>query len=257
MRYAKLLLRLKNEGELNFSAIPKKLLQELLDEELVQIKTLSPSKKKVQITPAFHSYYATLEQQLKATTRAELAKANSDTKRKKISPQDGLYIAGDVVVNEIDLSLLEKGALFLKEIPDIAQDILIVGVENFENLIYYREQLSLFRQKRVLFVFRNSKMLEFLARRKNPIIYFGDFDLAGVAIYLNEVKKSAPNAEFFLPKNIESLIKERGTRAFYTTQLKQYKNLTTTDKRLQNLIDTIHKYQKTLEQEFFIGEYYG
>jgi hypothetical protein len=170
MRYAKLLLRLKNEGELNFSAIPKKLLQELLDEELVQIKTLSPSKKKVQITPAFHSYYATLEQQLKATTRAELAKANSDTKRKKISPQDGLYIAGDVVVNGIDLSLLENGALFLKEIPDIAQDILIVGVENFENLIYYREQLSLFRQKRVLFVFRNSKMLEFLARRKKQDI---------------------------------------------------------------------------------------
>jgi hypothetical protein len=251
MRYAKILLRLKNEGELNYSIIPKKLLQELLDEELVNIKTLSASKKKVQTTPAFHSYYATLEQQLKATTRAELAQANSNTKQKKISPQDGLYIAGDVVVNKIDLSLLDNGALFLKEIPNIAEDILIIGVENFENLIYYKQQLYLFRQKRVLFVFRNQKMLEFIANIKNKIIYFGDFDLAGVAIYLNEIKKNAPNTEFFLPKNIEFLIKKNGRRELYIKQIQKYKNLTT-DTKIQKLIDIIKDNQKVLEQEFFI-----
>jgi len=252
MKYAKTLLRLKNERELNLSRLPKTFLQELLDEELVEVRSISASRKKVRVTKAFDEYYNNLEQILSATTRAKLTQANSDTKRKKISPQDGLYIAGNVVVGGIDLALLQEGALFLKELPKIEQDILIIGVENFENLIYYKEQLYLFKRKKVLFVFRNKKMLEFLSKVTNEIIYFGDFDLAGISIYLNEVKKRAPKAKFFIPKNINKVIKEKGSSKLYEKQINKYKNLTSSDSEMQILIETITQNQKALEQEFFI-----
>jgi len=254
MRYIKTLLKLKKERTLNYSSIPKKLLQDLLEEELIQIESSSSSRRKVSVNSAFDIYYKDLEKIQTAQTRAELILAKTDTKNKKISPQDGLYLCGNIFINNIDLNLFEDSALFIKSIPKIENDVLVVGVENFENLIYAKKQFYLFEEVNILFVFRNKKMLEFLETLENRIIYFGDFDLAGIFIYLNEILKRAKYAKFFLPQNLEYYIDEYGSKELFQKQINKYKNLITKDRKLQNLIEFINKKHKVLEQEFFIKE---
>jgi len=255
MRYIKTLQRLQEERSLNYSLIPKKLLQELLDEELVKVEYISGSRRKVVATSLFDKHYGDLEQIASAQSRAELTKAKVNTKKKKISPQEGLYLNGNIVINGVDLSCLQKSALFVKELPKIKSDVVIVGVENFENLVYAKEQFKLFKDiKKFLFVFRNKKMLKFIEEIENRIIYFGDYDLAGIFTYKNEIQKRVKDAEFFFAENLEYCIKEYGDKKLFEKQINKYKNLQIEDIKLQNLIDFINKEQKVLEQEFFIEE---
>jgi len=88
---------------------------------------------------------------------------------------------------------------------------------------------------------------------ENRLIYFGDFDLAGIGIYLNEIKVRNNNIELFIPKDIEELLNKFGSSKLYKKHYSKYKNLKSSDKTIQNLIDTIHKEQKSLEQEWFLG----
>ena len=254
MRYIKTLLKLKTSRELNYSSVSQKLLKELLDEELVSIKRSTGIRRKVYVTEAFDAYYDTLEKIDVAQTRAELIQAKTDTKRKKISPQDGLYLSGNIILNGINLHSFEESALFMKHCPTIESDVLVIGVENFENLIYAKTQFRLFEAKKLLFVFRNKKMLEFIKNLQNRIIYFGDFDLAGISIYKNEIQPRAKNVEFFLPQNVDYFIEKYGSKKLFEHQINKYKNLTVEDEKLQALIVFIDAKQKVLEQEFFIKE---
>ena len=252
MKYIKTIQRLKKDKEVNYSIVPKKLLRHLLSEELISVKHISASKKKVIVNNSFFIYYANVDDIDKASTRAELTKAKTDSKIKRIKPQDGLYIAGNCMVNNINLSLFVKSAMFLKELPEIDDDILVIGVENFENLIYAKEQFYLFEDKKILFVFRNKKMLEFFQNLNNNIIYFGDFDLAGISIYINEILPRNKTIKFFLPKEIKNYITEYGSKKLYEKQINKYKNLTSNIKEIEELIDFINAKQQALEQEFFI-----
>jgi len=252
MRYIKTLLKLKEQKELNYSQVPKSLIQELKTENLIEIKTLSANKKKILIKEQFYTKYKNLEDIQKATSRSELVKTNSHTKAKKISPQDGLYLNGNCKIGDIQLPIFTNSALFLKEFPKITKNILVVGVENFENLIYFQSQLKYFQEKNILFVYRNSAMLRFIDSIENKIIYFGDFDLAGISIYLNEICKFNKDVTLFVPNNIEELIKNNGSSELYKNQFAKYKNLSTKISIIQNLINIINKNQKSLEQEYFI-----
>jgi len=254
MRHIKTLQKLRDRGELSFSEVPKTLLKELIDEDLVFVKNLSPTRKKVKIKDQFLDYYLNLDEIQNATCRAELILAKSDTKKKKISPQDGLYIAGRCKVDGVCLPTFEKSALFLKELPSLEKNTLVIGVENFENLIYFEKQLRFFREEDILFVYRNKKMLELFEKINNTIIYFGDFDLYGIRIYEQEILPRNKDIEFFIPTNIEKQISDFGSQELYTKQLDRCKNLLSSSEKIQNLINTIHKHQKSLEQEFFIVE---
>jgi len=255
MKHLKTLLKLKEYGELNYSTVPKTLITLLKDEMLIDIITLSSKRKRVVVKEQFYKVYKDIENIYDATTRKELIHANTHTKAKAIAPQDGLYINGNCEIENVKLPLFNNSAIFLKEFPKISKDILIIGVENFENLVYFQSQVKFFQNKNILFVYRNSSMLRWFESFKNlenEIIYFGDFDLAGVDIYLNEILPRNKNISFYIPKNIEKLIEQHGTNELYKNQLNRYKNISSTIKSIQNLIDTIHKNQKGLEQEFFI-----
>ena len=84
-------------------------------------------------------------------------------------------------------------------------------------------------------------------------MHFGDFDFAGIAIYLNEYKRQLEKkALFFVPKNIEDLIKINGNRKLYNEQNINFKVERINEENLLKLIKTIHKYRKGLEQEILI-----
>ncbi len=253
MRYLSTLLKLKTQKELNYSVLPKALVTQLLDEGLIEIKTLSANKKKVLAKEQFFIAFKNIEKIQNSMTRADLIGAKSDTKIKKVSPQDGLYLNGNCKISNITLPIFENSALFLKDIPSISKDILIVCVENFENLIYFKSQLRLFRDEDILFVFRNSAMLKFIEEIENEIIYFGDFDLAGINIYQTQILTRNNSIKFFIPKSIENDLDNYGTKKLYMKQYELFKNIKSEDKKIQNLIDMIHKKQKVLEQEYYIN----
>ena len=251
MRYLKTLLKLKQNRELNYSSIPKILLEDLLSEGLVEVVGLR--RKKVVVNQYFDEAYKDIKPIEEATTRSDLAKLK-DTKLKKISSQDGLYLNGRCQLGSICLPIAQDSALFIKDIPSIAKDTLIVVVENFENLLYCNATLKLFREDDILFVYRNKKMLELISVVENQIVYFGDFDLAGVAIYLKEILPRNPSIKLFIPYNIEQLLYDNGSSRLYQKHFSKYKELQTDIKEIQHLIETIHKTQKSLEQEYFIDE---
>jgi hypothetical protein len=89
----------------------------------------------------------------------------------------------------------------------------------------------------------------------NNYLHFGDFDFAGIGIYLNEYKKYlADRATFFIPENIESFIPEYGNKDLYDKQKINFEIQSISETELLHLLEIIGKYKKGLEQEIFILE---
>lgn len=252
MTHIKTLLKLKEQGELSYSQLPKALLKQLSDESLVDIKILSATRKKVIAKEQFYEIYKDIEKLDASTTRADLSKLATHTKSKHISPQEGLYLSGRCMIENVQLPLFKNSSLFLKEFPKLLASTLVVVVENFENLIYFESTLNYFKGDDIIFIFRNSAALKFIQTIKNEIIYFGDFDLAGIEIYQNQIVPRNLNIKLFIPDDIENLMINHGNSKLYKDQYNKYKNLKSKDTKIQTLINTINKYQKTLEQEWFI-----
>ena len=247
MQYLKTLLKLKQNKELNYSQIPKKLLQTLKEEGLINI--IGTSKKKVVINEYFNIVYKDIEKISSANSRSELSKI-SNSELKQISPMSGFFVNGICKLDNIILPIASKSALFLKKLPKIEQNITVVVVENFENML---SPTNIFDKKDILFIYRNKALLDILQDLDNEIFYFGDFDLAGVSIYLNELLVRNKNIKLFIPKDIKMLLDKFGSHKLYKKQFAKYKNLKSDIKEVQDLIDTLHSTQKSLEQEWFIN----
>lgn len=155
------------------------------------------------------------------------------------------------------LSPQEGTAVFIQS-PDkfrITNDILIVGIENGENFRQIRRQRNLFGDRKTLFVSRypqSADLRNWLANIPNSYLHFGDFDLAGIHIYLTEFYKYLGNrASFFIPDDLEERLKN-GNGTLYNKQYARYKDMTLTDPRLLPLVEMIHRYRKVYEQEGFL-----
>ena len=144
---------------------------------------------------------------------------------------------------------------------EIPEDVLIVGMENAENFMLIRKQKylfdSLYPNKRILFVSRYpqnalSDLREWLLRIPNHYIHFGDFDLAGIHIYLSEFYAYlGDRASFLIPGDIEERLRE-GNARLYDQQYEKFKDVTVSDARVQPLVDMIHCYCRGYEQEGYI-----
>ena len=139
----------------------------------------------------------------------------------------------------------------------IPEDVVIVGIENGENFQNIRAQKYLFEGMKVLFVSRypQSKDLRtWLQSIPNHYIHFGDFDLAGIHIFLTEFYTYlGERAEFQIPTDVEERIAS-GSRMLYDAQYSKYKSMDVADKRLQVLVEMIHRYRRGYEQEGYIKE---
>ena len=91
-----------------------------------------------------------------------------------------------------------------------------------------------------------------LLRIPNRYVHFGDFDLAGVHIYLSEFYAYLGNrSSFLVPSDIEERLDE-GNAALYNQQYARFRNMAVTDVRLQPLVNMIHHYRRGYEQEGYI-----
>ena len=141
----------------------------------------------------------------------------------------------------------------------IPSDVIVVGIENPENFRFIRQQRHLFESclpgKRLLFVSRypqSTDLRKWLLGIGNPYVHFGDFDLAGIKIFLSEFHRYLPErSSYLIPSDIEERLKNGSTERF---QGNYYENrhLSSDILELQALIDLIMKYHKGYDQEGYI-----
>ena len=138
---------------------------------------------------------------------------------------------------------------------------LVIGVENMENFLKIRNHGSLFdncltnTETEIIFIARyafSSDIFRWLEQIPNRYIHFGDFDLAGIDIFLNQFKSHVGDrGSFLIPSDISSRI-SRGSRKRYDEQFLKYSHLTAADASLSNLIALIHRYRRTYDQEGYV-----
>lgn len=195
--------------------------------------------------------------------RSEQVKVVGNSKLKKTRAFRGFLIN---CVTPIEATLCDeplilqpaKGtSVFLEDFEHfrVAGDVVVVGMENGESFQSIRDQQYLFEGMKVLFVSRypqSNDLRSWLQVIPNRYIHFGDFDLAGVSIFLTEYYSYlGDRAEFFIPADVEKRI-ENGNRLLYDIQYDRYKNMTVADRRLEPVVEMIHRYKRGYEQEGYI-----
>ncbi len=141
----------------------------------------------------------------------------------------------------------------------IPSDVIVIGIENMENFRMIHRQQALFKNTigthRCLFVSRypqSADLRSWLQTIPNRYIHFGDFDLAGIHIFLSEFYAYlTERSSYLIPADIEQRL-ACGSTARYDDQYQRFKNLSTSIPELQQLIEIIHRHHRCYDQEGFI-----
>ena len=151
------------------------------------------------------------------------------------------------------------------EIFTIPDDVTVIGIENMENFRMIRKQRHLFEEylhrhrlpQKALFVSRypqSSDLRKWLTSISNKYLHFGDFDLAGIHIFLSEFQKylGEERTYYLIPDDISSRLKHGSTKR-YDDQHLRIKEINTDVEELQQLIDLINRERKGYDQEGYIN----
>ena len=146
----------------------------------------------------------------------------------------------------------------------IPEDGVVIGIENMENFRMIRRQRTFFDKylhdhglsDKVLFVSRypqSTDLRKWLCTIPNHYLHFGDFDLAGINIFLFEFQQylGKERSSYLIPDDIESRLKS-GSRKRYDGQCNRFKDIKSDILELQQLIDLIHHERKAYDQEGYI-----
>lgn len=143
----------------------------------------------------------------------------------------------------------------------IPRDVVVVGIENMENFRKIRRQKSLFDkylgdgERKILFVSRypqSADLRSWLKSIPNNYVHYGDFDLAGIHIFLTEYHEHlGSRSSYLIPDDIESRIAHGSVRR-YNDQYLKYHQVKTGIPQLQALVDLIHRHRRCYDQEGYI-----
>lgn len=199
-------------------------------------------------------------------TKDEIVENNNSTKaRSDTKSFGGLMITSfnplDVIINDVNVKLypIEGTSTFIHSVSTLKlpEDIIVVGVENPETLWYIKRYEHLFdTSKKYLFLLIKNINTSFertwLETLQNEYLHFGDYDLAAISIYINEIiprLKMCKKYAYFKNDKIYSYTKNNSTRELYSKQANKYKNLKSDDAEVQELINHIRNNKRSLEQE--------
>jgi len=272
----KLILLLSGE-KIPFSKLKNEVIDLMIGNGILNVQILGRSKKLVYLSnkellvPFLVNHFGinNLENYINGYLNVELSRAeaieiSSNSKLKSIRTFKGFlvncYEPVECVLNNRVISIEpQKGTFtfiydYLTFTP--SPDITIVGIENPENFRQIQRQRKLFENILPLFVSRypqNKDLVRWLETIPNDYLHFGDFDFAGLNIYMNEYKKHLKDkSSFYLPANIEKLLSTRGNRDNYTNQTIQFDVQLVDEENVLILLRLIEKYRKGLEQELLI-----
>lgn len=279
---AKKLLLLENGEKIPASRLKHPIIQDLIAEGILhrpgRVKSAIQISDKEQLKLFLQNHFGIndLHRYIDAhekedLTRAELTSVAANSKLRSIRTFKGFLIncyepIEATLDNESIIIKPKEGTFtfiydFEKFVP--AQDITIVGIENSENFRHISKQKYLFKNQRMLFVSRypqnqSKDLIKWLQTIPNSYLHFGDFDFAGIGIYINEFKKHLhAKACFFIPDNIDNLIKKSGSKKRYDEQKINFDINEIMEENISKLIACIHRHKKGLDQEIFINERAG
>lgn len=275
------------------SSLRKELADELLDERLLTVcangsrrtyRAISPAALRDFLCSRYEEYRAFgtsdgLEPEGGApsgvNSRAQQAAATGNSKIVGVRSCPGFPVncyepvccslgGKEIVINPSDGSFMFIADWRSFRIPS---DVMVVGIENMENFIEIRRQRVFFeeyiarffpemREAPLLFVSRypqSEDLRAWLRNMPNRYIHFGDFDLAGISIFLNEFRKYlGDRASFLIPDDIGERLSV-GSRERYDIQYPRFKTLTAEIPELSELITMIHRYRRCYDQEGYIA----
>lgn len=277
---AEKLLKLSLGESIPSSLAKHSLIDDLVTEGIIERQGRIQKTLLVPNNKALHTYlqnkcsindlrlYIQVSKKKEQVTRAELVAATSNSKHTGVRSFKGFLIncyspiIATVNAKKITLNPIDGTFQFIYDFEDftISPDITIVGIENPSNFRHIEKQRYLFKNIKPLFISRypqnqSKDLIKWLKTIPNHYMHFGDFDFAGIGIYINEFKKHlADKASFFVPDNVEDLIKEFGNKERYDRQKINFITKTISETKLLKLIDTIHTWSKGLDQEILIDE---
>ena len=256
------------------SKLSCKLLDELMAEGLLLVATRGSRKTyRARDTEALKRYLIDKDESyriLEATvtdSRASLAVETGNSKLLNVRSCPGFP------VNSYEpITCLLRGNVFVVNPPDgsfvfiddwkhfsVPEDIVVVGIENMENFRMIRQQRKMFESllgvKSLLFVSRypqSTDLRNWLKSISNRYVHFGDFDMAGISIYLTEFQKYlGDRASFLIPSDLEQRLSQ-GSYVRYNAQYGKFHTLHCSDKNIQSLLELINKYCRCYDQEGYI-----
>lgn len=274
---AEKLLQLSQGESIPSSLAKHSLIEDLVLEGIIERKGRIQKTLLVPNNKALHTYLQSkcsindLQQYIQISkkqevTRTELVAATSDSKHSGVRSFKGFLvncyspIQATLDEKQITVNPVEGTFQFIYDFEKfiISPDIIIVGIENPSNFRHIDKQKYLFSDIKPLFVSRypqnqSKDLIKWLQTIPNNYLHFGDFDFAGIGIYLNEFKNHLTDkTSFFVPDNIDELLKEFGNKKRYDQQKINFERKTISEAKLLKLIDTIHKRRKGLDQEILI-----
>ena len=276
LKTSETLIRLSEGEKLAYSSIKNQVINELIDENILKISGKHRRKVwldnteqlKIYLLNQYNikdlqSYTEALKD--KKTSRAEFTRLTGDSKLSKQRSFKGFlvntYKPVKALLNgsELIINPLKGSFMFIYDFENfvIPENITIVGIENPQNFRYIHIQSYLFETIEPLFVSRypqtqSKDFIRWMKQIPNKYLHFGDFDYAGINIYLSEYKKHlGERARFMVPKNIEEHI-ENGSRERYNKQKPKFSKDEIQEPDLSFLIKLIEKEQKGLDQEYYI-----
>lgn len=199
-------------------------------------------------------------------SRAILVQHTSDSKTKNVRVFKGFLvncyqpiqaeIRGKPIVIHPAAGMFQFIYDFENFIPQ--QDVTIISVENAENFSQIDKQQYLFKDLKTLYVSRypqnkSKDLIKWLTGIPNAHLHFGDYDFAGIHIYLQEYKRYlGDRSRFFIPPDLEDLIARHGNRKIYDNQKANFQLESIEEPEILQLISLLHQYKKGLEQEVLI-----
>lgn len=268
-----LLQRLMSGDSVPASSLRNDLAEELLDEGLLTVKTHGSRRAYAAIDTValgkfVESHYGGLRiVDKERLTRAEIASETGNSKLVVVRSCPGFpvntYEPISCMLNgrEFMVHPQEGSFLFVADWQSffVPEDVVVVGIENMENFRMIRQQRNLFEQcigtVRLLFVSRypqSTDLRSWLQIIPNRYVHFGDFDLAGIHIFLTEFHAYlGARSSFLIPQDIEERL-AKGSLERYNDQYARYNRIASDITEVQSLIDLINKYHRCYDQEGYI-----
>lgn len=277
LKIAKVLVQLINGESIPNSLAKGKLIDDLVFENIIYRKGKHKKSLELISKTDLHTY---LDNQLQIndlnnyilalenenSTRAELVKITTDSKKSKERAFKGFLvnsynsIRAELNNQTIIINPTKGSFVFVYDFESfkIPKEITIIGVENAKNFSQIQEQKYLFKNINPLFISRypqnqNKDFIKWMNSIPNNYLHFGDFDIAGIGIYLNEYKKHlSEKATFFIPENIKSVLIKNGNRERFDNQKINFQIESIEESKILDLIEIIKTEKKGLDQEYYI-----
>lgn len=201
-------------------------------------------------------------------SRDEIADNYSHTKRVESKSFNGLMIN---VLDKLEVTCNDKKqyfyamegmGLFIHYTTKLQlnDDVIVVGVENPQVVWYINKYKHLFnKEKKYLFLciseYKITYQYKWLESFLGEYLHFGDFDLAGINIYLNTIVPKLKNCKshsYLIPDDIYKKIKKRNYKKDYSNQTRYLNIESKFEPKLQELISFIKDTKSTFEQEMLM-----